>query len=105
VIGAVGLCRCGVASGKCLGGSIRVEWDLPKVGAGVTEAVEDNDVVVHYFDVVVVEYRGASVITQLSDGEECMCKLRKDVCFSGLWWQEGDVDVACVCGLYFGFVR
>ena len=68
VVGAVGLWWCGSASRDCRKGSILVEWDLPKVGLGVTEAVEDNGVVVQYFDIVVVEDHGASVVTQLSDG-------------------------------------
>jgi hypothetical protein len=35
---------------------------------GISEAVENHGVVVHDFDVVVVKYGSAAMITQLSDG-------------------------------------
>jgi hypothetical protein len=48
--------------------------------------VQDNGVVVHDFDVVVIKNGHASMVTQLSDREERMCKLGKYVCLMCLLW-------------------
>jgi len=69
MVGTVSLCGCIVDSWwyRRVGG--RCKWYLPEVDACITEAMKDDDVVVHNFNVVVVKYCCASMVTQLPDGE------------------------------------
>ena len=80
------------------------EWDLPQASLWITEAVENDIVVVEDFDGVVIKDGCTAVVTQLSNGEESMCELREYVCLSSLLWQEWNVNEACVGSLNYGFV-
>jgi hypothetical protein len=60
--------------------AIHVKRDFPEIGLGITKSMQDDAVVVHGFNAVVIKNGRASMVTQVSDREERMCELWKDVC-------------------------
>jgi len=97
---------CDGAVGKNCVGGVEWEWrcwkvERPEASEGGTTTRDHGATIMGDGNGVLVESSLASVVAELTDGDEgAGCKFGEDVCSAGGWRKVGKVELGCVGGLY-----